>query len=152
MPMQHALTRVLSGTPGLLVALLLFGHATGMAETLTITAPQATVREAPGVTHAVLTTVPQGAIFAIQETRQDWYKILLDDGRTGWVLGSAGRVEGEARGLTVITPSAPTVSSSPQRLALVIGNAAYRAHPAEVVEAPPVPLRGSHVVVGRRSA
>lgn len=118
-------------------------------ETVTISLPQATVRALPGVTHPILTTVPQGGIFVVLETQDEWLKILLDDGRHGWIARSTGTIApgGEAwpvedtsrprasstlappdrdpRALGVVSATAP--ASGSERLALVIGNAAYGA-------------------------
>jgi formylglycine-generating enzyme required for sulfatase activity len=77
------------------------------------------------VTHPILTVLPQGSIFAIRETQHEWVKILLDDGREGWVVGTVGQVkegdENRSLGVVGVASSPPT----PERLALVIGNAAY---------------------------
>src|SRR5437879_6410792 len=92
----------------LAVALLLvYTGSAVQADTLTITARQTTVRAGPTVKQGILTTVSQGAMFALLETRQGWYKILLDDGREGWVAQTAAQVQPE-RGFVVPTavPSA----------------------------------------------
>ena len=74
-----------------LVVTLLFGLAslTASADTVAITARQTVVRAGPDSKQAILATVPQGTTFARLETRQGWYKILLDDGREGWVAHAA---------------------------------------------------------------
>jgi formylglycine-generating enzyme required for sulfatase activity len=111
-----------------LVSLLLVSAAVAV-ETITITAEQAIVRAKPGITHPVLSVMPQGAIFPVLETQEDWFKILLEDGREGWINREAGRVEQEERKLNVVTsPPAPPVAPVTQnRWALVIGNGAYGA-------------------------
>jgi uncharacterized protein YgiM (DUF1202 family) len=78
-------------------------------ETLTITVEQAIVRAKPGITHPVLAVVPQGGIFPVLETQESWDKILLKDGREGWIARQVGRVEQEPRKLTVVSP--PTCSA-----------------------------------------
>jgi formylglycine-generating enzyme required for sulfatase activity len=83
------------------------------------------VRAEPGITHPVLTVVPQGAILPVLETREAWYKILLEDGREGWITRTAGQVEQEERKLNVVAP--PAVPVAQNRWALVIGNSAYGA-------------------------
>jgi hypothetical protein len=58
---------------------------------------------------------------ALLETRQGWYKVLLDDGQEGWVAQSAAQVQ-DGRGITVVPAGG---AAGPGRSALVIGNAAY---------------------------
>jgi formylglycine-generating enzyme required for sulfatase activity len=78
-----------------LALMLLLGLASTVApaDTLTITAKQAVVRAGPDGKQAILTTAPQGATFALLETHQGWYRVLLDDGREGWVAQSAAQVQ-----------------------------------------------------------
>src|SRR5499427_6302001 len=123
--MEHAMSRYLSFVSTALVGLLLVSTAWAV-ETLTITAEQAIVRAKPGMTHAVLTVVSQGAIFPILETQEAWYKILLEDGREGWITREVGRVEQEERKLNVVAPqpAPPAAPMAPNRWALVIGNGA----------------------------
>jgi SH3-like domain-containing protein len=112
-------------TAGIILALallLVFASVAISADTLTITAQQAAVRVRPDIKQAILSTVPQGAMFSLLERHQQWYKILLDDGREGWVAQAAARVQSE-RGFVV----PPTTSAGQARAALVIGNAAYSA-------------------------
>src|SRR5215475_1814058 len=123
--MEHAMSRYLSFVSAALVWLLLVS-TTWPVETLTITAEQAIVRTKPGMTHAVLTVVPQGAIFPVLETQEAWYKILLEDGREGWITREVGRVEQEERKLSVVAPP-PAAPVAQNRWALVIGNSAYGA-------------------------
>jgi formylglycine-generating enzyme required for sulfatase activity len=122
--MEHAMLRYLAFVRTVLAGLLLVSTAAAV-ETLTITADQAIVRAKPGITHPVLTVVPQGAIFPVLETQEAWYKILLEDGREGWVTRAVGQVEQEERTLNVVAP--PPVSVAQNRWALVIGNSAYGA-------------------------
>ena len=103
------------------VMLLVYAGRAVQADTLTITAQQTTVRAGPTVKQAILITVPQGATFPLLETRQGWYKVLLDDGREGWIPQAAAQIQPE-RGL-VVPPAA--ASAAQARVALVIGNAAY---------------------------
>ena len=108
------------------LASLLLVSTTAAVETLTITAEQAIVRAKPGITHPILTVVPQGAIFPVLETQEAWYKILLEDGREGWIAREVGRVEQEPRKLTVVSPP-PAAPVAQNQWALVIGNSAYGA-------------------------
>jgi len=79
------------------------------ADTLTITARQAVIRAGPDSKQRILATVPQGTTLALLETRQGWYKVLLDDGQEGWVAQSAAQVQ---RGLLRQDAPAPQVSAS----------------------------------------
>jgi len=109
----------------LAVALLLvLTGVAASADTLTIIATQADVRSGPGVTHAILTTLPKGATFSIVATEEGWHKIILADGREGWVAQAMAQVQA-SRALTVPAIAAPP--PPPARTALVIGNAAYGA-------------------------
>src|SRR5262245_47630754 len=118
--MTHCTARM-TVTVALLLVLAGFASA---ADTLTITVTQADVRAGPGITHAILTTVPKGATFSILETQAGWHKIGLTDGREGWIAPAMVQVQG-SRALTVVPSAAPTPAQL--RTALVIGNAAYGA-------------------------
>ena len=117
--------RYLAFASAVLAGLLLVS-TTAAVETFTITAEQATVRAKPGITHPILTVAPQGAIFPVLETQEAWYKILLEDGREGWITREVGRVEQEESKLHVVAPQAAAPAAR-NRWALVIGNSAYGA-------------------------
>ena len=87
------MSQYLSCASAILAGFLLFVPAATAVETLTITGDQAIVPARPGVTHPVLTLAPRGAIFPVLETQGEWYKILLEDGREGWISRAVGRVE-----------------------------------------------------------
>src|SRR5215470_1534613 len=107
--------------PLAIMLLLVLANVAVAADTLTITARQAVVRAGPDSKQGILATVPQGTTLALLETRKGWYKVLLDDGREGWVAQSAAQVQ-DGRGFAVV----PAVgAAAPGRTALVIGNAAY---------------------------
>ena len=125
--MEHAMSRYLSFASAILAGFLLFVPAATAVETLTITGDQAIVRARPGVTHPVLTLAPRGAIFPVLETQGEWYKILLEDGREGWITRAVGRVEAEERKLTEAAPKPAAVPGTLTRWGLVIGNSAYQA-------------------------
>ena len=125
--MEHAMSRYLSFASAILAGLLLLVPAATAVETLTITGDQAIVRARPGVTHPVLTLAPRGAIFPVLETQGEWYKILLEDGREGWITRAVGRVEAEERKLTEAAPKPAAVPGTLTRWGLVIGNSAYQA-------------------------
>src|SRR5262252_2464034 len=117
--MEHAMSRHLACVSAVLAGLLLVSPALAV-ETLTITAEQAIVRAKPGITHPVLAVVPQGAVFPVLETQAEWYKILLENGREGWISREVGRVEQQERKLSVVTPP-PAAPMARNRWALVIG-------------------------------
>ena len=99
-------------TPGLILIvtlLLALVSAAVAADTLTITARQTVVRAGPDSKQRILATVPQGTTLALLETRQGWYKVLLDDGQEGWVAQSAAQVQ---RGLLRQDAPAPQASVS----------------------------------------
>ena len=106
---------------------LLFGLfawlAVAWADTLTVTASRANVRQGPGLTHGVVTTVPRGATFPVLSTQDGWHQILLDDGREAWIAETTVRLDAFGRALERREPA------SQRRVALVIGNAAYADRP-----------------------
>jgi len=77
------MTQPATGLILIVTLLLVLVSVTVAADTLTITARQAVVRAGPDSKQGILVTVPQGATFALLETRKGWYKVLLDDGREG---------------------------------------------------------------------
>ena len=103
-----------------------------LADTLTVTASRANVRQGPGITHAVIDTLTRGATFPVLETKNGWHQIRLDDGRTAWIAASIVRLHGPAAGV----PDSPGRGmesqdlASSQRVALVIGNGTYDHVPA----------------------
>src|SRR5215470_15468862 len=101
--------RLTAGITLAITLLLVLTSVVVAADTLTITARQAAVRAGPDNKQAIFTTVPQGATFALLEIRKSWYKVLLDDGREGWVAQTAAQVQQE-RGLGVVAGGASTAS------------------------------------------
>src|SRR5215813_5867892 len=115
------MTQPATGLILMVTLLLVLVSVTVAADTLTITARQTVVRAGPDSKQGILATVPQGTTFALLETRKGWYKVLLDDGREGWVAQSAAQVQ-DGRSFAVV----PAVTAAaPGHTALVIGNAAY---------------------------
>ena len=98
--------------------------AVAYADTLTVTVSRASVRQGPGLTHGVVTTVPRGATFPVLSTQGDWHRILLDDGRGAWIAATTVRLDASGRALQRVEPT------SQRRVALVIGNAAYADSPS----------------------
>jgi formylglycine-generating enzyme required for sulfatase activity len=125
--MEYAMSRYLSFASVILAGLLLLVPAAMAIETLTITGEQAIVRAKPGITHPVLTLAPRGAIFPVLETQGEWYKILLEDGREGWISRAVGRTGEEAKTVPVAPSQPPATSGISARRGLVIGNSAYQA-------------------------
>ena len=66
-------------------------------ETLTVTVSRANVRQGPGLTYRVLTTLPSGATFPVLSTQNGWHQIQLDDGREAWIVDSIVRLEASDR-------------------------------------------------------
>src|SRR5438132_759468 len=115
----------------LVVAVILLLGTRGIvwSDTLTITARQITVRAGLDSKQAILTTVSQGMTFALLETRQGRYKILLDSGREGWIVRAAGPVEQGARPLQVAPAPGqdmPRPSLYHQSWAVVVGVNRFR--------------------------
>jgi formylglycine-generating enzyme required for sulfatase activity len=123
--MEPAMPRSLSFASVVLTGFLLLALAAAAVDTLTITAARAIVRAKPGIIHPILTVVPHGAIFPVIETQEEWHKILLEDGREGWITREVGRVEQQGGSSTVVAPPPAAVPAAQTRWALVIGNAAY---------------------------
>lgn len=93
---MRLLARWTTGVRLCLLGFLLLSTGALAVETLTITARQAVVRAGPDGKSAILTTVPQGATLALIEAGSGgWYRVLLDDGREGWVAQGAARVKAE---------------------------------------------------------
>jgi hypothetical protein len=122
---EPAMSRYLSVASAVLTSLFMLALTAAAVDTFTITAARAIVRVKPGITHPILTVVPHGAIFPVVETQEDWHKVLLEDGREGWINREVWRVEQEAGRSTVVAPPPATVPAAQNRWALVIGNAAY---------------------------
>lgn len=51
----------------------------------TVTTDGLNVRSGAGINHGVITKVNKGAQVTLLETKGDWYKVKLTDGKTGWV-------------------------------------------------------------------
>ena len=82
--------RYLSFASAVLAGLLLLVLLLRLSRPSPLQRDQAIVRAKPGITHPVLTVAPQGAIFPVLETQEEWYKILLEDGREGWITRELG--------------------------------------------------------------
>jgi uncharacterized protein YgiM (DUF1202 family) len=119
------MSRYLSFASAVLTCLPLLALTAAAVDTFTITAARAIVRAKPAITSPILTVVPQGGIFPVLETQEDWHKVLLEDGREGWVTREVGNVEQPAGRSAVVAPPPAMVSAGQNRWALVIGNAAY---------------------------
>ena len=79
------MTQPTTGFILIITLLLVLVSVAVAADTLTVTARQAVVRAGPDSKRAILATVPHGTPFALLETRQGWYRVLLDNGGEGWV-------------------------------------------------------------------
>jgi formylglycine-generating enzyme required for sulfatase activity len=90
---------------------------------VTVTAAQANVREGPGTTARVLTTLAQGATFPLLDRQPGWYKILLDDGRAGWIASAVVQVTEGQRALERLpsTPASPAAALYAKSWAVIVG-------------------------------
>src|SRR5436309_13719897 len=59
------------------------------------------VRSGPGGAYEVVATIPAVGSFVAVAHEQDWYKIQLPDGRTGWIHNTALQQEPPARNTTL---------------------------------------------------
>jgi uncharacterized protein YraI len=75
------------------------------------------VRSGPGAAYEVVATIPAVGSFVAVAQEQDWYKIQLPDGRTGWIHNTALQQEPPARNTALQQePSArtpPVVAPAP---------------------------------------
>lgn len=67
--------------------LLLCGQATGLAETMYVTDRlYLSLRNAPDAEQRPMALLASDTKVEVLETEGDWTKVMLEDGRTGWVL------------------------------------------------------------------
>ena len=62
--------------------------STLFAQTLTVKVPRGNVRAGPAGTYDVVGKVWQGEKYTVESRSGDWFKILLDSGREGWIFRS----------------------------------------------------------------
>ena len=89
--------------------------------------PKGNVRSGPATSYSVIGRVQKGDNFPIESRQGDWFKILLETGREGWVFKSLVEVSGK-RSIGVV-PSGPTPSASRpygDSWAIVVGINRYR--------------------------
>ena len=66
---------------------LLYGQGTGLAETMYVTDRlYLSLRNAPDPEQRPLALLPSDTKVDVLETKGDWAKVMLEDGRTGWVM------------------------------------------------------------------
>ena len=97
------------------------------AQTLTVKVQRGNVRSGPGKSYPVIGRVQKADNFPIEARQGDWFKILLETGREGWVFKSLVEVSGK-RSIGVV-PSGPAPSASRpygDSWALVVGINRYR--------------------------
>ena len=97
------------------------------AQMLTVQVRRGNVRSGPGDTYEVIGKVRRGQKFDVESRQGDWFKILLETGREGWVFKSLVEVSGK-RTIGVV-PSGPTPSASRpygNSWAIVVGINRYR--------------------------
>ena len=106
---------------------VLFLSSTLFAQSLTVRVGRGNVRSGPGDTYEVIGKVRRGQKFDVEARQGDWFKILLETGREGWVFKSLVEVSGK-RSIGVV-PSGPAISASRpygDSWALVVGINRYR--------------------------
>ena len=97
------------------------------AQTLTVKVQRGNVRSGPGKSYPVIGRVQKADNFPIEARQGDWFKILLETGREGWVFKSLVEVSGK-RSIGVV-PSGPAPSASRpygDSWAIVVGINRYR--------------------------
>lgn len=103
------------------------------------------VREGPNDKYSVITILPPGVevdVIAVHRPRPVWYKVALEDGRTGWVFNGAVFSPGNLS----FTPD----EDAPPRAQIVVYN--LRVHNAPDVNAPvlgDVRLDSQFTIIGR---
>ena len=60
------------------------------AQTLTVKVQRGNVRSGPGKSYPVIGRVQKADNFPIEARQGDWFKILLETGREGWVVSRRG--------------------------------------------------------------
>lgn len=81
--------RLLIATLGLTVALALFPARAGAEAYLRVIAQRAPVHSGPSASYREVYYAERGQVFQVLErgTRDYWFKIELDDGTSGWIVG-----------------------------------------------------------------
>jgi iron(II)-dependent oxidoreductase len=79
------------------------------AQTLTVRVSKGNVRARPQATSPVIGKIKQGEQYDVEARQGDWFKILLETGREGWVFKSLveRRREREERPRVAVGPGAP---------------------------------------------
>lgn len=62
--------------------------ATAAYRAATVTASVLNVRSGPATTFARISTLSTGAVLPVTGEQSGWFRVVLDDGRTGWVIGT----------------------------------------------------------------
>ena len=119
--MRYRRTVLIAVLASVLIAPSLF------AQTLTVKVQRGNVRSGPGKSYPVIGRVQKADNFPIEARQGDWFKILLETGREGWVFKSLVEVSGK-RTIGVV-PLGPTPSASRpygDSWAIVVGINRYR--------------------------
>ncbi len=105
----------------------LFLSSALFAQSLTVRVPKGNVRARPETTSPIIGKIKKGERYDVEARPGDWFKILLETGREGWVFKSLVEVSGK-RSIGVV-PSGPAPSASRpygESWALVVGINRYR--------------------------
>ena len=111
-------TILLAGLAALLLASSLF------AQTLTVRVPKGNVRARPQTTSPIVGKVKKGEQYNVEARQGDWFKVLLETGKEGWVFKSLVDVSGK-RTIGVVPSGPAPLASRPysDSWALVVGAA-----------------------------
>ncbi len=97
------------------------------AQSLTVRVRRGNVRSGPGDTYDVIGKVRRGQKFDVEARQGDWFKILLETGREGWVFKSLVEVSGKRTiGVVPTAPAKPGSSPYGDSWAIVVGINRYR--------------------------
>ena len=106
---------------------VLFLSSALFAQSLTVRVPRGNVRARPEKTSPVIGNVRKGEQYPIEARRGDWFKILLETGREGWVFKSLVEVSGKRTiGVVPTAPAKPGSSPYGDSWAIVVGINRYR--------------------------
>jgi len=67
---------------------VLFLASALFAQSLTVRVPKGNVRARPQTTSPIIGKIKKGERYDVESRQGDWFKILLDTGREGWVFKS----------------------------------------------------------------
>ena len=69
------------------------GYDPGVLVPLVVETPQITVRNGPGTTFKEIGSLKKGDRLPVADTRQDWYRVIMADGRSGWIPMTSAAID-----------------------------------------------------------